>query len=95
MDQSGPGEYNIKYTPTVLGRHKLTVSVDGQQVQGSPFSVSVSISPTELRKPVKVWTGISYPYGVTVNSEGEVIVCEWQGDIIKLDKEGKKQSTAM
>ena len=90
VDQSGPGEYNIKYTPTVRGRHKLTVSVDGQHVERSPFSVSVSISPTQLGKPVKVWTGISYPYGVTVNSEGDIIVCESEGDIIKLDKEGKK-----
>ena len=90
VDQSGPGEYNIKYTPTVRGRHELTVSVDGQQVEGSPFSVSVSISPTQLGKPVKVWTGISHPYGVTVNLEGEVIVCKYLGDIVKLDKEGKK-----
>ena len=90
VDQSGPGEYNIKYTPTVRGHHELTVSVDGLQVEGSPFSMSVSISPTQLGKPVKVWTGISYPHGITVNSEGEVIVCEFFGDIIKLDKEGKK-----
>ena len=90
VDQSGPGEYNIKYTPTVRGRHELTVSVDGQQVEGSPFSVSVSISPTQLGKPVNVWTGLWYPFGVTVNSEREVIVCELDGDIIKLDKEGKK-----
>ena len=90
VDQSGPGEYNIEYTPTVRGRHELTVSVDGLQVEGSPFSMSVSISPTQLGKPVKVWTGISYPHGVTVNSEGEVIVCECLGDIIKLDNEGKK-----
>ena len=90
VDQSGPGEYNIKYTPIVRGRHELTVSVEGQQVEGSPFSVSVSISPTHLGKPVKVWTGISRPQGVTVNSEGEIIVCEFTGDIIKLDKVGKK-----
>ena len=52
--------------------------------------MSVSISPTQLGKPVKVWTGRSHPCGVTVISEGEVIVCELEGDIIKLDKEGKK-----
>ena len=56
VDQSGPGEYNIKYTPTVRGRHKLTVLVDGQQVEDSSFSVSVSISPTQLGKPLEVWT---------------------------------------
>ena len=91
VDQSGPGEYNIKYTPIVRGHHELTVSVNGQQVEGSsPLSMSVSISPIQLGKSVKVWTGISQPRGVTVNSVGEVIVCELEGDIIKLDKEGKK-----
>ena len=52
--------------------------------------MSVSISPAQLGKPVKVWTRLSGPYGVTVNSEGEVIVCENLGDIVKLDKEEKK-----
>ena len=92
VHQLGPGEYNIRYTPTVRGHHELTVSVDGQQVEGSPFSMSVSISPTELGKPVKVWTGMSDPQGVTLNSAGEVIICEERGDIIKLDKEGKKRA---
>ena len=90
VDQSGPGEYNIKYTPTVRGCHELTVSVDGQEVKGSPFSMLVSISPTQLGKPVKMWTGLSCPYGITVNSEGETIVCEYWGDIIKIDKGWKK-----
>ena len=93
VDQSSPGEYNIKYTPTVRGQHELTVSVDGLQVEDSPFSVSVSISPTQLGKSVKVWAKVISPYGVTVNSEGEVIVCELYGDIIKLDQKGKKSVT--
>ena len=51
--------------------------------------MSVSFSPAQLGKHVKVWTGISCPCGVT-DSEGEVIICELEGDIIKLDTEGKK-----
>ncbi len=90
VDQSGPGEYRIQYTPTVRGRHELTVSVDGQQVAGSPFPVSVSLSPTLLGKPGKVWTGIELPAGITTNSVGEVIVAEYYTDIVKIDKEGKK-----
>ena len=90
VDQSGPGEYRIHYTPAVRGRHELTVLVDGQQVAGSPFPVFVSIHPTKLGKPVKVCGGIRYPHGVTVNSEGDIIVTESQGDIVKFDKEGKK-----
>ena len=90
VEQSGPGEYHIQYTPTVRGRHELIVSVDGQQVAGSPFPVFVSIPPTQLGKPVKVWGEIRLPTGVTANSKGDIIVTEAQGDIIKLDKEGKK-----
>ncbi len=90
VDQSGPGEYRIQYTPTVRGRHELTVSVDGQQVAGSPFPVFVSISPTQLGKPVKVWDDIDTPCGITTNSENNVIVVEEEGCIIKLDKNRKK-----
>ncbi len=90
VDQSGPGEYRIQYTPTVRGRHELTVSVDGQQVAGSPFPVFVSISPTQLGKPVKVWVNINYPRGITTNSENNVIVVGDKGCILKLDKNEKK-----
>ena len=89
VDQSRPGEYHIQYTPTVRGRHELTVSVDGQQVAGSPFPVFVSIPPTQLGKPVKVWDGIKYACGITTNSVGDVIVTEFYRDIVKLESKGK------
>ena len=54
VDQTGHAEYRIQYIPTVRGRHELTVSVDGQQVAGSPFPFSVFIPPTQLGKPVKL-----------------------------------------
>ena len=88
VDQSGPGEYRIQYTPTVRGRHELTVLVDGQQVAGSPFPVFVSIPPTQLGKPVKVWD-IKRACGITTNSMGDVIVAEYDGDIVKLESKGK------
>ena len=62
VDQTGAGQYSIQCTPTVRGRHELTVSVDGQQVAGSPFSVFVSIPPTQLSKPVKVWKNLTCAY---------------------------------
>ena len=89
VDQSGPGEYRIQYTPTVRGHHELTVSVDGQQVAGTPFPVFVSIPPTQLDKPVKVWDDIKHASGITTNSMGDVIVTEYSGDIVKLESKGK------
>ena len=90
VDQSRPGEYRIQYTPTVRGRHELTVSVDGQQVAGSPFPVFVSVHPAQPGKPVKVWDGINHVCGITTNSVGDIIVTEHEGDIVKLESEGKK-----
>ena len=41
-------EYRACYTPTVLGCHELTVTLNGVAVAGSPFSVFVSIHPAQL-----------------------------------------------
>ena len=68
------------------------MSVDGQQVAGSPFPVFVSIPPTQLGKPVKVWTNLTRPTGITVNSVGEILVSEWSGNVIKFDTEGNRRT---
>ena len=92
VGQTGAGRYSIQCTPTVRGRHELTVSVDGQQVAGSPFPVFVSIPPTQLGKPLKVWTNITNPTGITVNSVGDILVSEVIGNIIKFDTEGNRRT---
>ena len=86
----GADQYQVQFTPTLHGRHELTVSVDGRQVAGGPFPVFVSVPPTQLDQPVKVWGGIRYPYGITVNTVGEIIVTEYYGDIVVLDKGGRR-----
>ena len=92
VGQTGAGQYSIQCTPTVRGCHELTVSVDGQQVAGSPFPVFVFIPPTQLCKPVKLWTNLSWPTGITVNSVGEILVSERRGNIIKFDTEGNRRT---
>ena len=90
VGQTGAGQYSIQCTPIVRGRHELTVSVDEHQVAGSPFPVFVSIPPTQLGKPVKVWTNLTGPTGITVNSVGEILVSEYRGNIIKFDTKGNR-----
>ena len=92
VGQTGAGQHSIQCTPTVRGRHELTVSVNGQQVAGSPFPVFVSIPPTQLGKPVKVWTNLTWPTGITVNSVGEILVSEERGSIIKFNTEGNRRT---
>ena len=92
IDEDGPGRYSIQYTPTVRGCHELTVLINGHHVAGSPFPVYVSIHPTQLGKPIKIWTCLTKPYGITANSKGEIFVALRDGsiDIVKYDAEGKR-----
>ena len=92
IDKDGPGRYSIQYTPTVRGRHELTVLINGHHVAVSPFPVYVSIHPTQLGKPVKIWTEIARPCGITANSHGEILVALFHGstNIIKFNAEGKR-----
>ena len=81
--------YRIQYTPTVRGRHELIVTVNGQEVAGSPFPVFVSIHPTLLGKPVRVITGVKEPYGVAVTTTGNIVVAELK-NITLFDKDKTK-----
>ena len=90
IEVNDAGRYDISYTPSVRGRHELSISAYGQPVPGSPFTMTVYISPAQLDKPVKVWGGVIWPWGIAVNSVGEIIVAEDNSDIVVLDKEGKR-----
>ena len=92
IEKDGPGRYSTQYTPTVRGRHELTVLINGHHVAGSPFPVYVSIHPTQLGKPVEIWTGLTRPCGITANSKGEILVAlrDDTTDIVKYDNEGKR-----
>ena len=84
-------KYRIQYTPTVRGRHELIVTVNGQEVAGSPFPVFVSIHPTLLGKPVRVITGVKMPWDVAVSATGNIIVSSEKG--VLFDQSGKKLGT--
>ena len=90
IDDDGSGRYSIQYTPTVRGRHERSILIDGQHVAGSPFPVFISIHPTQLGKPVKVWDGTKNPLGITANSKGDILVAEIGGNIIKFDVNGQR-----
>ena len=85
--------YQIEYVPKVRGRHKLEITANGVPVPGSPYPVFMQISPTQLGKPVKVIGGMNEPIDIAINSAGEVLVAEEQGDVVVLDKSGKKLYT--
>ena len=90
--QKKEGVYEMVYTPRIRGRHQLAVTVNGEQVAGSPFTVCVKIPPTQLGTPVRVISDLNSPYGVAFNSAGEVLVT-MTGEVGVFDKQGKKLRT--
>jgi len=52
-----PDFYEVSYQPNTRGRHKLSVQVNDEPVQGSPFLVYVRQAPHLLGRPVRVIYG--------------------------------------
>ncbi len=82
----GHNQFCIQYTPTIRGRHELTVTANGQEIA---FLVFVSIHPTQLVQPVGVIAGLEDCHDVAVSSAGEILVATSAGVVVH-DKKGKR-----
>ena len=74
-----PSRYEVSYTAVRRGPHKLHVRVNGSEINGSPFTMTVYPDPTQLGSPVRVVKDLNRPYGIASNSRGEMIVSECSG----------------
>ena len=71
-----PSRYEVSYTAVRQGPHKLHIRVNGSEINGSPFTMTVYPDPTQLGSPVRVVKHLNCPYGIAFNSRGEMIVSE-------------------
>ena len=69
------GLYEISYQPAIKGRHQLHITVEGENIGGSPFSVSVTSPVKNLGRPIQT-VDVGRPWGVAINRQGEVVVTE-------------------
>ena len=89
-----PSRYEVTYTPVSRGRHKLHVQVNDKEINGSPFTVTVYPDPKQLGHPLRIVTGLDWPYGIAFNNREEMIVGEWGADRLSiLDTRGQKIRT--
>ena len=89
-----PSRYEVSYTAVRQGPHKLHVRVNGSEINGSPFTMTVYPDPTQLGSPVRVVKQLSSPYGIAFNSRGEMIVSERGGHQVSVfDVGGRKIRT--
>ena len=91
IDRKSCGEFIITLTSCVHGRHKVFIKANGKPVLGSPYPVLVATSPTELNTENAVRMGKSDSPDIeclAVNSLGEIVVGNLQGNILILNNEG-------
>ena len=83
-------QYKVLFTPDTRGLHKLHVRVNYRETNGSPFTITVYPDPVNVKCPVRVVKDIQTPYGIAVNSRGEMIVSECKAHQISIiDNSGK------
>ena len=86
-----PSRYKVSYRAENRGLYNLHVFVNNRETNGSPFAITVYPYPEHFDRPVRVVTGLNKPYGIAVNSHGEMIVSECMGHHISIfDSRGKK-----
>ena len=89
-----PSQYKVSYTAVSRGQHKLHVQVNDREINGSPFTITVYLDPTQLGRPVRIVTDLNGPYGIAYNSRGEMIVSECHSHRVSIiDNRGKKIRT--
>ena len=84
------GSYSASFVANQVGEVKLSVTIKGQQIKGSPFNVKVHGKYTTIDKPSKVVNEggrIGKPYGIAFGRDGMWAVtdesnhCVWIFDI--------------
>ena len=85
-----PSQHKISFTAVTRGQHKLHIQHNDSEINGSPFTITVYPDPTRLGTPVRVVTELDKPYGIAINSRGEMVVSEWVAHQVSvLDSTGK------
>ena len=71
-----PYRYTVSYKAVTRGKHNLHVQVNGQEISGSPFIITVYPDPTQLGCPLRTVPGLDMPYGIAINTSGEIVISE-------------------
>ena len=96
VTDNNDGTYLVSVTPQQSGQHKLSITIHGQDIQGSPFDLSVVTQRdyTKLKDPVQTITGINKPMYIAFSDNGDMFVTSSSDHYIHVyDSSGKKKTT--
>eukprot|EP00731_Ephydatia_muelleri_P034552 Em0065g13a len=92
VNDHGDGTYTITLTPQTGGPHMLLITMDGQNVQKSPFDLDVITKYSTLGNPGQVINCSNGPSGIAIHDSGDIYaVCCTQSRICVFDQSGKQK----
>ena len=80
----GESKYELQYQPVIRGQHQLHIRINGKSIKGSPYTVVAMPSLQSLGKHVRTIGSIQSPWGIAINSKGQIVVAEWTGHCISV-----------
>ena len=84
------GNFLVKFTPKAPGTYNIEVTVKGDNLHQTPFTVQVKERRLEIVGELDLKGEILQPRGIAVNSKGMIAVTDYNGHcILTFDKEGK------
>lgn len=88
---ASPSQFTVSYKAVNRGQHKLHVQVNGREISGSPFIITMYPDPTQLAFPLRTVSGLDMPYGIAISISGEMVISESGGCRVSIfDSEGRK-----
>ena len=96
VSDNDDGTYLVSVIPQQLGQHQLSINVNGEDIQGSPFKLNAVAQRdyTELKDPIQTITGINWPMSIAFSDDGDMFVTSFSDHCIHVyDSSGKKKNT--
>ena len=89
------GTCYVTVIPQQLGQHQLSITIDNQHIQNSPFSLTIipQRDYTKLKQPVQTIKDIEYPNCIAFSNNGDMFVTSADNCIHVYDKSGNKKTT--
>ena len=91
IERTSLSQYEISYQCSAKGRYLLSIKIDNQEINGSPFSVRAKSTVEKLGDPILTLREVNGPWGVALNSKEQLVVAECGGQCFSVfDTNGTK-----
>ena len=96
VSDNGDGTYLVSVIPQQLGQHQLSITVNSQGIQGSPFELSVvgqrDYTKLKVSSTNNYWYYYNYPMYIAFTDNGDMFVTSYTDHCIHVyDSSGKNK----